>query len=149
WESEVHKGAPPVRRHLKSSLANATPATDGKRVVVFFGPVGVLAAYDFAGKQLWRRDVGVLDVNDPQSGTAEWGHASSPILYRDLVIIQGDRRKDSFLAAYRLSTGEEAWKVRREEGSTWATPNILTGPSGDELLTNGQKVRAYDPASGR
>ncbi len=149
WEREVHRGRPSVRRHLKSSLANATPVTDGKRVVVLFGPVGILAAYDFEGKEQWRRDVGVLDCNDPQSGTAEWGHASSPILYRDLVVIQGDRRRDSFLATYRLEDGREAWRIARDEGSTWATPNVLAAASGDELLTNGQKIRAYDPSTGR
>lgn len=149
WEREVHRGAPQVERHLKSSLANASPATDGERVVVLFGAVGKLAAYDFEGKQLWQRDVGILDANDPQSGSAEWGHASSPILYGDLVLVQGDRRKDSFLAAYRLATGEEVWKVAREEPSTWSTPNILPSPSGDELIANGPTIRAYDPRTGK
>jgi hypothetical protein len=119
WEREVHKTAPTVRRHLKSSQANATPVTDGKRIVVLFGTVGVLAAYDADGTALWKRDVGVLDCNDPQAGAAEWGHASSPILHRDLVIVQGDRRRDSFLAAYRLADGQEAWRVARDEPSTW------------------------------
>ena len=148
WDRDVHRGRPPVRRHMKSSQANATPATDGKRVVVLFGTVGVLAAYDFGGKALWKRDVGILECNDPQAGSAQWGHASSPILYRDLVIVQGDRVKDSFLAAYRTSTGEEAWRVARNEPSTWATPNVLRSPKGDELITNGQRIRAYDPATG-
>jgi outer membrane protein assembly factor BamB len=149
WEREVHRGAPQVERHLKSSLANATPATDGERIVVLFGAVGKLAAYDFDGKPLWQRDIGILDANDPQSGSAEWGHASSPILYGDLVLVQGDRRKDSFLAAYRLATGEEVWRVAREEPSTWATPNVLPAPSGDELITNGSTIRAYDPRTGQ
>jgi outer membrane protein assembly factor BamB len=148
WEREVHRGRPPVRRHMKSSQANATPATDGKRVVVLFGTVGLLAAYDFDGKPLWKQDIGILECNDPQAGSAQWGHASSPILYRDLVVLQGDRIKDSFLAAYRMSTGEEAWRVARDEPSTWATPNILRAAGGDELVTNGQKVRGYDPATG-
>jgi outer membrane protein assembly factor BamB len=149
WEREVVKTPPTVRRHLKSSLANATPATDGKNVVVLFGTVGVLAAFDWDGKERWRKDVGVIDCNDPQAGVAEWGHASSPILYDDLVIVQGDRRKDSFLAAYRLADGAEAWRVARDEPSTWSTPNVLRAPSGDELLTNGQTIRAYDPKTGR
>ncbi len=149
WEREIHRGAPQVRRHFKSSLANATPVTDGEQVVVLFGGIGKLAAYDFQGKQLWQRDIGILDTNDPQSGSDEWGHASSPILYGDLVLVQGDRRKDSFLAAYRLATGEEVWRTPREELSTWATPNILPAPSGDELITNGTTIRAYDPRTGR
>ncbi|HET8648247.1 MAG TPA: PQQ-binding-like beta-propeller repeat protein, partial [Vicinamibacteria bacterium] len=149
WDREVHRGRPTVKRHLKSSQANATPVTDGRRVVVMFGTVGVLAAYDLEGKPLWRRDLGVIEANDPQAGAAQWGHASSPILYRDLVIVQADRVKDSFLAAFRADSGEPAWRVTRDEPSTWSTPNVVKAASGDELVTNGQKVRAYDPLTGR
>ncbi len=149
WEREVLRAAPTVKRHLKSSLANATPATDGKRVVVLFGAVGLLAAYDVSGGKLWRQEIGILDCNDPQSGSAQWGHASSPILHGDLVIVQGDRRKDSFAAAYRIGTGEQVWRVARDEASTWATPNILPASSGDELVTNGRIIRAYGPRDGK
>lgn len=149
WDREVHRARPTVKRHLKSSQANATPVTDGQRVVVLFGTVGVLAAYDFAGQQVWRRDVGVLEANDPQAGAAQWGHASSPILYRDLVIVQADRVRDSFLAAFRAATGEPVWRVARDEPSTWSTPNVLRAATGDELITNGQKVRAYEPMTGK
>jgi outer membrane protein assembly factor BamB len=149
WDREVHRTKPTVKRHLKSSQSNATPVTDGQRVIVMFGTVGVLAAYDFTGKELWRRDVGVIEASDPQAGAAQWGHASSPILYRDLVIVQADRVKDSYLAAFRAATGEPVWRVARDEPSTWATPNVVAAASGDELVTNGQKVRAYDPLTGR
>jgi outer membrane protein assembly factor BamB len=149
WDREVHNGPPGVRRHLKSSLSNSTPATDGKTVVVLFGPVGVLAAYDATGALLWKKDIGILDCNDPQAGVAEWGHASSPILYRDKVIVQADRRKESFLAAYALKDGKEVWRVARPEPSTWSTPNVLAAPTGDELVTNGQTIRGYDPSTGK
>jgi outer membrane protein assembly factor BamB len=149
WDREVQRTRPTVKRHLKSSQANATPVTDGQRVVVLFGTVGVLAAYDFTGKEQWRRDVGVLEANDPQAGAAQWGHASSPILYKDLVIVQADRVKDSFLAAFRAATGEPVWRVARDEPSTWSTPNVVRAASGDELITNGQKVRAYEPLTGK
>ena len=109
---------------------NATPVTDGQRVIVMFGTVGVLAAYDFDGKELWRRDVGVIEASDPQAGAAQWGHASSPILYRDLVIVQADRVKDSYLAAFRAATGEPVWRVARDEPSTWSTPNVVRADSG-------------------
>ena len=120
----------------------------GSRMLVWV-TVGVLAAYDFAGKELWRRDVGVLEASDPQAGAAQWGHASSPILFGGLVFVQADRVKDSFLAAYKVTTGEPVWRVSRDEPSTWATPNVLSSVSGDELVVNGQKVRAYDPATGK
>ncbi len=148
WEREVFRGAPTVRRHLKSSLANATPATDGERVVVLFGSVGALAAFGVDGAPLWNQDVGVLDANDPQSGNAEWGHASSPVIHDGLVFVQGDRRRDSFLAAFQLVDGRPAWRVARDEASTWATPNVLPGPKGPELVTNGHVIRGYDPKTG-
>src|SRR5215468_8723308 len=56
WEREAHRSAPGARRHLKASQANSTPATDGARVVALFGSVGLLVAYDFEGRQLWKRD---------------------------------------------------------------------------------------------
>jgi outer membrane protein assembly factor BamB len=149
WEREVHRASPGARRHLKSSQANSTPATDGQRIVVLFGAVGVLAAYDLEGRPLWKKDIGVLDCGDEVFGNTEWGHASSPLLYKDTVIVQGDRKKDSFLAAYRLSNGEEVYRIPREEGSTWATPNVVRGPAGDELVTNGRTIRGYDPATGK
>jgi hypothetical protein len=149
WEREAFRGAPGARRHVKASQANSTPATDGRRVVALFGTVGQLVAYDFEGKLLWKRDVGVLDCGDPVYGGADWGHASSPVIHGDVVIVQGDRRQDSFLAAFRLADGAEVWRVPREELSTWATPNVVSGPKGDELVTNGKKIRAYDPASGK
>ncbi|HKQ60376.1 MAG TPA: PQQ-binding-like beta-propeller repeat protein [Candidatus Polarisedimenticolaceae bacterium] len=149
WDREAQRGKPGVQRHLKSSQANASPATDGKRVVALFGSVGALVAYDLDGTLLWKRDVGVLDASDPIHNAAQWGHASSPILYKDLVIVQGDRPKDSFLAAYALATGEPVWRVARDEPSTWATPNVLRGTGGDEIVTNGQTIRGYEPATGK
>ena len=148
WQRELANVAPTIRRHLKSSLANSTPATDGEHIVVLFGMIGLLAAYDREGSELWRRDIGVLDANDPQSGSAEWGHASSPVIWEDLVIVQADRRRDSFLAAYQVSSGEEVWKIPRDEASTWSTPTIVPSPAGDELVTNGSTIRAYRPRSG-
>jgi outer membrane protein assembly factor BamB len=149
WEREVLISPPGAKRHLKSSQANSTPATDGRRVVVLFGTVGVLAAYDFEGRPLWRRDIGVLDCGDEVFGNTEWGHASSPLIHKDAVIVQADHKGSSFLAAYRLADGSELWKTERAEASTWSSPNLLASPGGDEVVTNGRTVRGYDAASGR
>jgi outer membrane protein assembly factor BamB len=148
WEREVHRAAPGAKRHLKSSQANSTPATDGERVVVLFGTVGVLAAYDLDGRPLWRRDIGVLDCGDEVFGSTEWGHASSPLIHGDAVIVQADHKRGSFLAAYALADGAEIWKTPRDEASTWSSPNVLSGPLGDEIVTNGRTVRGYDARNG-
>jgi outer membrane protein assembly factor BamB len=66
------------------------------------------------------------------------------------VIVQVDQQKGSYLAAFDLATGKPVWKAERhDEISTWGTPTLVTGPRGDELVTNGTKVRAYDPATGK
>src|SRR5207249_2113216 len=94
WERTACEGVPRLKRHIKSSHANATPATDGKHLIVSFASEG-LYCYDLDGKLLWQRDLGLFDAgafNDPD---LQWGAASSPILYKGLVFIQCDRHKDS------------------------------------------------------
>jgi outer membrane protein assembly factor BamB len=149
WDREVHTGAPRARRHVKGSQANATPVTDGKTVVALFGSEG-LAAFDRDGRPLWRVDLGVLNpglLGDPKS---EWGHASSPVIFENLAIVQVDRHKDSFLAAYDLATGKPAWKVSRDERPVWATPTLHTAGGRTELVVvGGVHVRGYDPRTGK
>lgn len=150
WQRDVFTGAPKVKRHPKSSQASSTPATDGRHVVAMFGSIGLLVCYDVNGRQLWQRDVGVIDNGWFFDPTFQWGHSSSPIIYKSTVIVQGDQQKGSFVAAFDLATGKPAWRTDRpDEISTWGTPTIVAGPRGDELVTNGTKVRGYDPATGK
>jgi outer membrane protein assembly factor BamB len=150
WEREVHKAAPRVKRHPKSSHSSSTPVTDGKRIAVLYGTVGILAVYDVNGRQLWKKDLGLLDNGWFFDVTHQWGHSSSPIIYQDAVILQVDRQKDSFLAAYDLASGKELWRTpRTDEIPTWGTPTIARGRAGDEIITNGTKVRGYDAETGK
>jgi outer membrane protein assembly factor BamB len=151
WDRIVHKGKPVTKRHTKSSQASSTPATDGRRIVAMFGTIGLLACYDVEGKELWRKDLGIVDSGWFFDPTFQWGHSSSPVVYKNTVIVQADQQKNSFIAAFDLVTGNEVWRTpRADEISTWGTPTIVRAASGrDELVTNGTKVRAYDPATGR
>lgn len=149
WEREIYKGLPKVKRHTKSSQANSTPATDGRRIVSVFGSIGLLVAHDMNGRELWRRDIGIVDSGWFFDPSHQWGHSSSPIVYGDTVILQVDQQKRSFIAAYDLATGRDVWKTMREdEIPTWGTPTIARGPKGDEVVTNGTKVRGYDAKTG-
>jgi outer membrane protein assembly factor BamB len=149
WEQTSYTGAPKVKRHTKSTQANSTPATDGKRVVAVFGSVGLLLAYDVSGKELWRADLGVLDSGWFFDPTYQWGHSSSPVIYRNSVIVQADIQKRSYIAAWDLTSGKQLWRTERaDEIPTWGTPTLVTGGARDELVTNGTKVRGYDPATG-
>jgi outer membrane protein assembly factor BamB len=150
WNREVFAGPSRTKRHQKSSQANATPATDGTRIVAVFGAIGLMVCYDMNGELLWKTDLGAIDSGWFLDPAYQWGHASSPVIYKSMVIVQADQAKGSFLAAFDLGSGREVWRTpRADEVSTWGTPTVLSGPKGDELVTNGTKIRAYDPATGK
>jgi outer membrane protein assembly factor BamB len=149
WQRDAFKGVPKVKRHPKASQANSTPATDGRRVVAMFGSIGILAAWDMDGKPLWQTDIGVLDSGwffDPDT---QWGHSSSPIIHGDSVIVQADRYKDSFVAAYDTATGKPRWRTERDEISSWGTPTVFRAGNREQIVTNGPKIRGYDPSNGK
>ena len=149
WERIAYQGVPKEKRHIKSTYANATPATDGRVVVAFFGSQG-LYAYSLAGDLLWKRDLGRFDVGAYDAPEFEWGTASSPILYKDLVIVQCDQQKGSFLTALDAKTGATVWRTERNELPSWGTPAIFPTKARAELVTNGSNfIRGYDPASGK
>ena len=149
WQRTVHEGAPKVKRHVKASYANSTPATDGRHLVVSFGSEG-LYCFDFKGKLLWRQDLGFLDGGwspDPQS---HWGYGSSPIIHKQIAIVQCDAQNQAFIAAYRLSDGKRVWQIMREEDTSWSTPTIYESKDTAELVTSGSKYyRGYDPVTGK
>ena len=148
WERTAHRGAPRVRRDEKGSHANSTPATDGRYVVAVFNSEG-LFCWTVDGELVWSRDLGRLDPGYWGQPDNNWGHATSPLLFEDLVIIQSDDFADSFVAAYRLSDGSEAWRVARDELATWATP-VVHGEGDDAVLITqgGNHVRAYRARTG-
>jgi outer membrane protein assembly factor BamB len=149
WERVAFEGAPRDRRHLKSTYANATPATDGRIVVAWFGSQGVYA-YDMNGAPVWQVDLGRIDMGAYGIPNYEWGPASSPVIWNDLVLLQCDTQADSFVLALDAATGQTVWKADRVELSSWGTPTVVTTPSGPELVTNASNyIRGYDPGNGR
>jgi outer membrane protein assembly factor BamB len=149
WEKTAHRGEPLEKRHIKSTYANSTPATDGRIVVTWFGSQGV-HAYDFNGKFLWKVDLGRVDMGAYDIPTYEWGPASSPIIWNNLVIVQCDTQVDSFLLALDAATGKTVWKTDRDELPSWGTPTVMQTSTGPQLVANASNfIRAYDPRTGK
>jgi sugar phosphate isomerase/epimerase/outer membrane protein assembly factor BamB len=140
WEREVpadrienvHPGA--------GSPASATPATDGERVYVFFGSVGVVC-FDFEGRQVWKHALG------PFTYTLGWGAASSPIVCGDSVILSCDNDGESFLLALDKRTGKEKWRTPRPNmRAGYATPVLWQ----TQIVAAGSgRVTAYDADTGK
>ena len=142
WERTAREGKPNTPIHRNNTYASETPATDGERVVAYFGMTGIYC-YDMAGKLLWSKDLGSFPM---QMG---WGSGSSPVLYGDRIFIQCDNDKISFLVALDKKTGDELWRVARDEKSNWSTPYIWKNKQRTELVTaGGTKMRSYRPENG-
>ena len=148
WLRTAYEGKPRVDNHTKATQVNSTPVTNGERVVALLGSEG-LFCYSMDGDLLWQRDLGMLDAGWFYDPDFPWGHASSPIIAGDAVILQVDRAADSFLVAFALEDGRELWRVERDNLPSWGTPTLLPTADGGELITNGTPViRAYDPKTG-
>ena len=148
WEQVAYEGVPKEKRHIKSTYASATPVTDGRYVVALFGSQG-LHAFDMNGKSLWKLDLGRMNVGAYNSPEIEWGTASSPIIWKDLVIVQVDTSEADYIIGVNVKTGKEAWRTPREEFPSWGTPTVYPGKR-NELVTNGSKfIKGYDPATGK
>ena len=149
WERVAFEGEPRNKRHIKSTYASASPATDGRIVVAWFGSQGVFA-YDMTGRQLWSVDVGRVDMGAYDIPSYEWGPASSPIIWNGMVLLQIDTQTDSFLLALDSGTGKTIWKTERQELPSWGTPTVVSTPKGAELVTNASNyIRGYDPRTGK
>jgi len=148
WEKTACTGIPKVKRHPKSTHANASVATDGKHVVAFFGSEG-LYCYDMKGNLKWKADFGKLRSAFFLAEQAEWEFASSPIIFNGAVIVQCDVLENSFVAALDAETGKEIWKANRDEYPGWCTPNIYQDNGLSRVVVNGYKHRgAYDFKTG-
>jgi len=143
WQKEV-----PAERIEKvhprdGSPAQSTPATDGERVYVFFGSVG-LVCFDLQGELVWRHELG------PFTYHLGWGAASSPIVYDDSVILNCDHDGESFLLALDKTTGRVKWRTSRPHAPpSYSTPILWRDADQTQIIIAGTKrVAAYGAAIG-
>lgn len=149
WEKTAHTGIPKVKRHVKSTHANSTPATDGKYVVAFFGSEG-LYCYDYDGNLVWEKDLGLLDSGAFNAKEIQWAFGSSPTIYDGRVYIQCDVNNQSFVACYELADGKKVWRKKRNETPGWGTPTIHESDGRTQMIVNGYKhIGGYDIKKGK
>jgi len=145
WQHRVEATGPLPGVHDKHNLASPSPVTDGQMVYAWFG-TGQIVALDMNGKVVWERHLGKeiapFDIN--------WGHASSPTLYGETLLLLCDHTPASYLLAVDKKTGKERWRVDRGKGRmSYTTPFVVESASGPELIVNSsQRVDAYDPRTG-
>jgi outer membrane protein assembly factor BamB len=145
WQHRVDAIGSLTGVHDKHNLASPSPVTDGQLVYAWFG-TGQVVALDMNGKPAWQRHLG--QENSPFD--INWGHASSPTLFGDSLILLCDHGPAAYLLAVDKKTGTDRWKTDRGRGRmSYTTPFVVQGPNGPELIVNSsERVDAYDPRSG-
>lgn len=142
WSRTAVEAVPHEGHHSSHGFASASPVTDGKILIASFGSRGVFA-FDLDGNPKWSRDLGPMKIK------IGFGEGISPVLYKDLVLVNHDHEGDSFIVALDAATGAEKWRQSRDEKTTWATPFIVEHAGRVQAVVNGTKrTRSYDAATG-
>lgn len=152
WKQPLGAGNVKMRKH---NMSSPSPVTDGRAVYVITG-TGIFKAFDFAGKELWTRDI----QKDYGSFGLNWGYSSSPLLFEDSLYVQvlhGMKTDEpSYVMRIDKKTGKTVWKVDRptnairESPDSYTTPGLLRyGKTTEIVITGGDCVTGHDPANGK
>ncbi len=134
----LHTAVPSQPVHQKNTYFSETPVTDGERVYVYSGSIG-LFAFDMSGKPVWSKPMPAV------KSRMGWGTAASPTLHKGRLYVVNDNEEQSFLAAYDAPTGRELWRVNRDERTNYSTPLVWENELRTEIVTTGTgRVRSYD-----
>jgi outer membrane protein assembly factor BamB len=143
WQKTLHEALPQEQGHRSGSLASNSPVTDGEHVFAFFGSFG-LYCLDLDGHLVWKADFG------PMQALHGHGEGSSPVLYKETLIVNWDHEGNSFIVALDKNTGKERWKLTREEVTSWATPIVVEHDGKPQVIVSGtNRVRGYDLDTGK
>lgn len=143
WQTTVREELPYSHTHEFGSWASASPVTDGEHIYAYFGSHG-LYCLNLQGELIWERDLGRMEKH------MSFGEGSSPVLYKDKLIVLRDHNGQSMLHVLDKRSGETLWEVERDEGTSWSTPAVIEYEGSVQLITSATaKIRSYDLASGK
>lgn len=142
WKTSVCKEAPADGTHGTNTWASNSSVTDGAHLYSYFGSRG-LYCLDFKGNIVWKRDFGQMNKK------MNFGEGSSPVLYKDKLVLIWDHEGDSFLYILDKKTGEDVMKIARDEATSWSSPLIAHVNGTDQVITSAtSKIRSYDLKTG-
>jgi outer membrane protein assembly factor BamB len=143
WRQIAAERVPHEGHHQTSSYAAGSPTTDGTNLYVSFGSFGVYC-YDFDGHLKWQRDLGLINSR------LGWGEAVTPVVHGDSLLLNWDTEGDSALICLNTKTGDEKWRSKRDEKSSWNTPLVVSHDGQWQVVVNGTNaICAYELATGK
>jgi len=146
WKFELPAEGPLPSVHEKHNLASPSPVSDGQRVYAWFA-TGQIAAIDLAGKLVWKKHLGAtygpFQIN--------WGHGSSPVVYKDRLILLCYHERASYLLSLDSRTGDVQWKADAPAGVTsYSTPLVVeTGGKAEVVVNSSVGVAGHDLSTGQ
>jgi len=143
WERVAREAQPTEGTHGQfGTWASSSAVTDGEHVVANFESAG-LYVYDMKGTLVWQKDLGDKTMR------MEFGEGSTPVLHGRFLVLVWDHQGQSFIVAFDKRSGQELWRVNRDEIDSWATPLVVDAGGRPQVVTSGMKrVRSYDLETG-
>ncbi|MHC5003246.1 MAG: outer membrane protein assembly factor BamB family protein [Planctomycetota bacterium] len=142
WSTRVREEVPHEGTHRTGSFASGSPLTDGQHIYAFFGSRG-LFCLDMNGTVKWEKDLGNMRTRNA------FGEGGSPALHGDTLVVPWDHEGDSFVVALNKRTGDEIWRVDRDEPTTWTTPVIVEANGRTQAIIAGTNASvSYDLKTG-
>jgi len=143
WKTTCLEAFPHEGGHVSGSLASASPVTDGKHLIAYFGSYGLYCIDTISGKVIWRKILGKMSTKHAH------GEGTSPALSGNTVVVNWDHEGESALLAFDKSTGREKWKVERLEVTSWSTPLIVSiGTTNQVIVSASGRIRGYNLDTG-
>lgn len=143
WSKKVAEEVPHEGAHGTGSLAAASVLTDGKHVYAFFGSRGI-HCLDMDGKLKWSKDFGTMWTRN------SFGEGSTPVLHGNTIVVNWDHERESFIVALDKRNGKERWRTKRDESTSWGTPQVgMVGDRAQVLVTGTRASRGYDLKTGK
>jgi outer membrane protein assembly factor BamB len=144
WQKTVLTSAA-EKMHKNNTPASSTPASDGTHVWVTFldGDKIAVACYDFEGKQVW--------VKSFDGFASQHGFCGTPVLFENLVIVNGDSDGDAFIAGLDKKTGETKWKAERPNRvRSFSVPLFIEAKGKPQMVLAGSKsIASFEPKTGK
>lgn len=142
WEKTLCEEAPHEGMHSHSSFASNSPVTDGEHIYAYFGSRG-LYCLDLTGDLIWEKDLG----NMRKAGT--FGEGSCPVIHGNMIVVLQDQENQSFIVALDKRTGDEIWRMNRDERTTWTSPIVVEHNGISQVIVPAtNRTRSYDLKNG-
>lgn len=143
WQQTVREEVPHEGHHRDHGFASHSPVTDGAHVYAWFGSRG-LHCFDLKGDLKWKKDLG------RQRTANSFGEGNSPALRGEVLVVNWDHEDEDFIAAFNKNTGEQLWRNKRDERTTWTSPFIIEHEGKAQVVVSAsQRIRSYDLATGQ